>query len=61
MSDEFRDMLETFENQYPGREYTIEIVCPDERGSVTHAQRAVIPSNVKNLTIPHRMIAHSSA
>ena len=26
---EFRDVLETFENQYPGREYTIEIVCPE--------------------------------
>ena len=25
----FRDTLETFENQYPGREYTIEIVCPE--------------------------------
>ncbi len=25
----FRDILETFENQYPGREYTIEIVCPE--------------------------------
>jgi 7-cyano-7-deazaguanine reductase len=25
----FRDVLETFENQYPGRRYTIEIVCPE--------------------------------
>jgi 7-cyano-7-deazaguanine reductase len=25
----FRDLLETFENQYPGREYTVEIVCPE--------------------------------
>ena len=25
----FRDILETFENQYPQREYTIEIVCPE--------------------------------
>jgi 7-cyano-7-deazaguanine reductase len=24
-----RDMLETFENQYPGRDYVIEIVCPE--------------------------------
>ncbi len=29
MSDNFREMLETFENQYPGRDYTIEIVCPE--------------------------------
>ena len=29
MPDHFRDTLETFENQYPGREYTIEIVCPE--------------------------------
>jgi 7-cyano-7-deazaguanine reductase len=25
----FRDVLETFENQYPSREYAIEIVCPE--------------------------------
>jgi 7-cyano-7-deazaguanine reductase len=25
----FCDMLETFDNQYPDREYTIEIVCPE--------------------------------
>jgi len=29
MSDDFRQMLETFENEFPGREYTIEIVCPE--------------------------------
>ena len=29
MSDSLRDMLETFENQFPDREYTIEIVCPE--------------------------------
>jgi 7-cyano-7-deazaguanine reductase len=29
VSAEFRAALETFENQYPGREYTIEIVCPE--------------------------------
>ncbi len=29
MSDEFRDVLETFDNQHPGRDYTIEIVCPE--------------------------------
>lgn len=29
MSADFRAMLETFANQYPGREYTIEIVCPE--------------------------------
>ena len=29
MSDRFCEMLETFENQYPDREYTIEIVCPE--------------------------------
>ena len=29
MNDEFRAILETFDNQYPGREYTIEIVCPE--------------------------------
>ncbi len=25
----FRDMLETFDNQNPGRDYAIEIVCPE--------------------------------
>jgi len=29
MSESFRDTLETFENQYPTREYTIEIRCPE--------------------------------
>ncbi len=29
MSEQFRTMLETFPNQYPDREYTIEIVCPE--------------------------------
>ncbi|MFZ5833234.1 MAG: preQ(1) synthase [Planctomycetota bacterium] len=29
MSDTFRNALETFENQYPQRDYTIEIVCPE--------------------------------
>ena len=29
MSDAFADILETFENQYPQRDYTIEIVCPE--------------------------------
>jgi 7-cyano-7-deazaguanine reductase len=27
--DEFRDFLETFENQYPDRDYEIEIVAPE--------------------------------
>ena len=29
MSDQFRDVLETFENGYPGRDYTIRIECPE--------------------------------
>ena len=29
MSENFRDILETFENEFPGRDYTIEIVCPE--------------------------------
>ena len=29
MSEDFRRILETFENQYPGRDYTIQIVCPE--------------------------------
>ena len=29
MSSSFRDTLETFENGYPQRDYTIEIVCPE--------------------------------
>lgn len=29
MPTTFRDILETFENSFPGRDYTIEIVCPE--------------------------------
>ncbi len=29
MADQFRNMLETFENQFPDRNYEIEIVCPE--------------------------------
>ena len=29
MNDDFRHTLETFENQYPGRDYVIETVCPE--------------------------------
>ena len=29
VSDDFRDVLETFDNQFPGRDYSIEIVCPE--------------------------------
>ncbi len=29
MSANFRDALETFENQFPQRDYTIEIRCPE--------------------------------
>ena len=29
MSQEFRNELETFDNQFPGRDYEIEIVCPE--------------------------------
>ncbi len=29
MPDQYRDVLETFENQYPARDYTIEITCPE--------------------------------
>lgn len=29
MSADFRQVLESFDNQFPGREYTIEIVCPE--------------------------------
>jgi len=28
-SDSFRDKLESFENQFPDRDYKIEIVCPE--------------------------------
>ena len=29
MSQDFRDILETFDNTYPGRDYEIKIVCPE--------------------------------
>ena len=29
MSTDFKDMLETFDNTYPDRNYNIEIVCPE--------------------------------
>lgn len=29
MSDNLREVLETFDNQFPKRDYTIEIVCPE--------------------------------
>jgi 7-cyano-7-deazaguanine reductase len=29
MAQEFRDILEVFENEFPDRDYTIEIVCPE--------------------------------
>jgi len=29
VSDVTRELLETFENQYPTRDYTIQIVCPE--------------------------------
>jgi len=29
MTDELRDRLETFDSQFPGRDYTIEITCPE--------------------------------
>jgi 7-cyano-7-deazaguanine reductase len=29
MSDKFRDKLESFENQFPNRDYKIEILCPE--------------------------------
>jgi len=29
MPDNYRDKLETFANQHPGRDYEIEIVCPE--------------------------------
>ena len=29
MPTEFHSMLETFENQFPQRDYTIEIICPE--------------------------------
>ena len=29
MTDHFSDILETFDNEFPDRNYTIEIVCPE--------------------------------
>jgi 7-cyano-7-deazaguanine reductase len=29
VTEPFRDLLETFENCYPNRDYTIQIVCPE--------------------------------
>ena len=29
MNDGFRGVLETFDNQYPHRDYSVEIVCPE--------------------------------
>ena len=29
MNEHFRDKLETFANPYPGRDYTVRIVCPE--------------------------------
>jgi 7-cyano-7-deazaguanine reductase len=29
VSQDFRTLLETFPNQYPGRDYSIQIVCPE--------------------------------
>jgi 7-cyano-7-deazaguanine reductase len=29
LDDHFRQVLETFDNQYPARDYAIEIVCPE--------------------------------
>ena len=29
MTKEFRDTLETFENEFPQRDYKIEILCPE--------------------------------
>lgn len=29
MGENFRDVLETFDNPHPGRDYTIQIVCPE--------------------------------
>lgn len=29
MADQFRETLETFDNQFPERDYMIEIVCPE--------------------------------
>lgn len=29
MAENFRDILETFDNQFPQRDYSIEIICPE--------------------------------
>ena len=29
MADNFRETLETFDNQFPGRDYEIKIICPE--------------------------------
>ncbi|MFP6610997.1 MAG: preQ(1) synthase [Pirellulales bacterium] len=29
LTDNFRDALQTFENEFPGRDYSIEMVCPE--------------------------------
>ena len=29
MSDNFRDILDTFENPFPGRDYVVETICPE--------------------------------
>lgn len=29
MTDDYRDVLETFDNEFPERDYTIEIACPE--------------------------------
>lgn len=29
MSEKFRESLQTFENQFPDRDYNIEIICPE--------------------------------
>ncbi len=29
MSDNFKDLLETFDNPHPGRDYVIETICPE--------------------------------
>ena len=29
MADKYRELLETFSNEYPERDYTIEIICPE--------------------------------
>lgn len=29
MTDEFRDVMEVFDNEFPDRNYSIEIICPE--------------------------------